>query len=95
MLLSEITLDLAKQYARVYDDGDDRMIEDVIIPAAKQHILDFTGLSREQAEVLPDITLACLALCTYMYDNRSMTVDGGQIGRVMSSLLGKYSRNLL
>jgi hypothetical protein len=80
-------------YARV--DTDDVLLQDVILPAARAHVLEYTGLTAEAADEMPQLAVACLALCAHMYDHRDMITDKPQLNQVIESILGSNSVNLL
>lgn len=93
MQLSRIPIEVVKMYARV--DTDDVLLQDVILPAARAHVLEYTGLTVEAADEMPQLAVACLALCTHMYDHRDMITDKPQLNQVIESILGSNSVNLL
>lgn len=83
------------RHARVENDEERELIENVYMPAAKKHIQGYTGMSDEQIEAAEDISLAFLALCCHFIDNRGAYTDGKDIDRVLSCILDKYACNLL
>ena len=93
MQLSRIPIEVVKMYARV--DHDDVLLQDVILPAARAHVLEYTGLTAEAADEMPQLAVACLALCVHMYDHRDMITDKPQLNQVIESILGSNSVNLL
>ena len=93
MQLSKIPVEVVKMYARV--DDDDVLLEDVILPAAKAHVLEYTGLTAEAADKMPQLSIAVLALCAHMYDHRDMSSDRSQMNRVVESILGSNAVNLM
>lgn len=93
MQMSQIPIEVVKMYARV--DDDDVLLQDVILPAARAHVLEYTGLTEEEADDMPQLTVACLALCVHMYDHRDMITDKPQLNQVIESILGSNSVNLL
>lgn len=95
MKLSEVTLENMKQYARIDDESEDTIIEDIIMPAALDHIYRYTGQSIPALDAYEDMPIAFLALCSFLYDNRSMTTQNDKANRVVESFLDKYSVNLL
>ena len=42
-----------------------------------------------------DITVAYIALCQHMYDNRTFAVDCKEANRVIESILGLHDHNLV
>lgn len=94
MKVSEITLEVIQVFLRVTED-DGGLIETLFLPAAKRHLMEYTGLTEEQMEEKEDLALACLVLVSHFYDNRSMVVDGDKVNQVLDSLIFKYSQNLV
>lgn len=93
MQLSKIPVEVVKMYARV--DDDDVLLQDVIMPAARAHVLEYTGLTAEAADKMPQLAVAFLALCVHMYDHRDMSSDRSQMNRVVESILGSNAVNLM
>lgn len=93
MKLSEITVEILADY--LHENPDASMLP-IILAAAKQYILSYTKLSAEQADEYADISIAALALCGEMYENRIMSVSGTvSENPVAAQILGMYSMNLL
>lgn len=100
MKISEATPEYAAAYLRLAPDEYDVNMLQAIMDAAKQYIINVTGLpeSSEDGDSIdsyPDLTIAFLVLCQDMYDNRSMYVDQQNVNKVVDSILGMHSRNLL
>lgn len=95
MQLSRIPIEVVKMYARVDGCEDDVLLQDVILPAARAHVLEYTGLTAEAADEMPQLVIACLALCVHMYDHRDMITDKPQLNQVAESILGSNAVNLL
>lgn len=95
MTLSQITAERAFNFARAENQEELALFEEVFLPAARAYLQDYTGLSVEDLEGMPDATLACLVLCSFLYDNRSMVVENSRVNRVLESCLDSHRRNLL
>ena len=95
MQLSTIPLEVVKLYARVDGDEDNLLLEEVILPAARAHVLEYTGLTADAADKMPQLAVACLALCVHMYDHRDMVADRGKMNQVVESILGSNAVNLM
>lgn len=100
MKISEVTRERVAAYLKLEADEYDSNLLLAVMDAAKQYILDVTGLPEHSEEgddidSYPDLTIAFLVLCQDMYDNRSMYVDQPNVNRVVDSILGMHSRNLL
>ena len=72
MKISEVTIQNVKEYAHIYHDEDDFLLE-TIISASKSYIKNYTGLSDEALDEKEDLSIALLVLCNEMYDKRSYT----------------------
>lgn len=95
MKISEVTVETIKHYAVVEIDEDDDLIQAVFMPAAKQHIMDYTHLTESALDDHEDLTLAFIALCAFMYDNRSMSVINDKQNAVIQSFLDAHCHGLV
>ena len=95
MKISEVTVDLIKQYAVIEINDDDALIQDVFMPAAKAYILDYTGLTAEDADLRDSLTAAYIALCAFLYDNRSMSIVNDKQNTVIRSFLDSHCVNFV
>lgn len=77
MLIPDVTVQVVKSHARIDTDSDDTYISGVIMPAALEHLKKMTGLPDEKINTSESLTIAFLALCADMYDNRSALTDTG------------------
>ena len=66
MKISEVTVGIIKQYGVIDNDDDDNLIETVLMPSAKAHISDYTGLSAENIDQKESLTMAYIALCVFL-----------------------------
>lgn len=94
MWLSELDAKTVKAFARI-DTDDDALIEGIFLPAARAHVLAYTGLSIYEADEKPDLAAAALALCSHLYDHRDAVADKSQMDCVIESFLGAHSVNLV
>lgn len=94
MKVSDLTVDIVKNYLRVDGNEDDTLIT-AIMSAAVQYATSYTGLTTEGLDDYDDIPLAILTLCADMYDLRQYTVSGVQINPTVQQILGSHSCNLL
>lgn len=94
MKVSEVTLQIMKDYMRVDYDDDNQQIT-AIMAAAKSYIMGYTGLSAESIDEKPDITVAFQVLINEMYSQRQLTVDKDKVNMVVSTILGMHCINLL
>lgn len=94
MKFSDIGTEIVKEYLRVYDTDEDNTIN-AIIPAAKHFILSYTGLCADDADKHEDLSLACLILCSDMFDSRSFTVQSDRLNPAADTILHMYAENYL
>ena len=96
MKVSEITEQDVIELARIDVDATDKgLISRMFLPAAKEHIKGYCGLSDEEMDKYQDLPIAVCALCAHMYDNRSVAVDSDKENRVVREIIEKYSQNLI
>lgn len=74
MKFSEITIKEIKEYLRIDDEEEDRMIE-IMLTSSKTFIKNYTNLTEEELDECEDISMAVFVLCADMYDNRQFTMD--------------------
>ena len=95
MKISEVTVGIIKQYGVIDNDDDDNLIETVLMPSAKAHISDYTGLSAEKIDQKESLTMAYIALCVFLYDSRSMNIINDKQNAVIQSFLDAHCVNLV
>lgn len=100
MRLSQITEDDVAGFLRLDPEEYQKEIIQAVMVAAKQYILNYTGLTEEIADEKEDFYIAYMVLCQDMYDNRSMYADknsaqGSNINKVVESVLGMHCVNLI
>lgn len=98
MVVSELTIDDVINQARIspeeLDEAEKRFAEGAL-SAAIAYVKGYTGLPEDEMGSYPELSIAVLALAADMYDNRTMTVDNSNVNRVVDTILGMHSRNLL
>lgn len=88
--LSELNLDLVKDYLKVDYDDDDRELE-LYIQASISYIVNNTRLDLEVLDDKPDIIVVALQLIAHFYDNKSIAVkQGSNIDKMFTSILSQY-----
>lgn len=95
MRMTEVTPQTVKSYAAVETDEDDTLLSDVLMPAAKAHIRSYTGLTDAELDEREEVTVAYLALCAFLYDNRSMNITNDKQNSVIQSFLDAHCRGLV
>lgn len=95
MKISEVTVSIIKQYAVIEIDDDDTLIQTVFMPSAKAHIRDYTGLTDTELDEKQSLTVAYIAMCAFLYDNRSMSVINDKQNAVIRSFMDSHCKNLL
>ena len=66
-----------------------------ILEAAKSFVLTYTGRSAEDADAFPEFTIAVYVISEDMYDKRTYAVDPTTSNKIVDSILGSRSVNLL
>ena len=95
MKISELTNMDILGFIKAEVDEDSKKEMELIMPAAKVYICDYTSLKTEEQDNHEDITIAYIALCQHMYDNRTFALDSKEVNRVIESILGLHDHNLV
>lgn len=98
MKISEIKISDICSYIREMEEDlteEEIKLLEGMKSAALMYCIGHTGLSEIDIEKHEDITIAVLVLISDMWDNRSMTVERNNVNKVVDSILGLYSVNLL
>lgn len=94
--VSEITVGDLANYLRISElSNSDTTLLTSIIEAAKNFVLAYTGRTIEDADSFPEFTIAVYVLSEDMYDKRTYSVDKTEANKVVDSILGLHSINLL
>lgn len=92
--VGDITGEDLAEYCRIPDpDGADMATLGNLLNVAKAFIRNYTG--REDLDAFQDFVVVALVLVQDMYDNRTYYVDNANLNRVVESILGMHSVNLL
>jgi hypothetical protein len=94
MIISNVTIEDLKEYARVYDNEDDNLFHSILL-ACKTYIRGYTGLTFEQMDEKEDLTIALFVLSNELYDNRTFSVQDDKVNVVIKSILDMHSLNWL
>lgn len=94
--VSEITYQDVAEYLRLSEltESDTNYINN-LISISKDYIQKYTGIAEENLDNYNDLVIVVFVLCQDMYDNRSLYVDNTNLNRVVETILGMHSINLL
>lgn len=95
MKISEITCADVAEYLRRTDEPLDEWLLNAVMQAAKQYIVGYTGIPPDELDAYEDISIAFMVLCQDMYDNRTLVAENTGVNRVVDTILGMHSRNLI
>lgn len=96
MKVSSLNKEIIVSYGRIDEDAtDNNLLEDLFLPAAKEYMMQHTGMTTDEMDTHPDVAVAVCALCVQMYDNRSVTVDADKLNQVAVDIINRYSVNFI
>lgn len=94
--VSQITAQDVADYLRLSETTqDDINTLTTILTVAKVYVGEYTGRTLEDLDNYKDIIIVVLILCQDMWDNRTLYVDSSNVNKVIESILGLHSVNLL
>lgn len=94
--VSQITAQDVADYLRISEvTEDDTNTLNNLLTVAKSYITQYTGQTLENIDTLQDIIIVVFILCQDMWDNRTLYVDSSNVNKVVESILGLHSVNLL
>ena len=94
--VSEITSGNMAEYLRLTDPTvDDLNTLNTLMDVAIDYISSYTGKTKEELDELNDMVIVALVLVQDMWDNRALYVDTSNTNKVVESILGLHSGNLL
>lgn len=67
----------------------------MMISAAKAYISGYTGHAVDKLDDYQDFVIVVFIICQDMYDNRTLYVEKANVNRVVETILGMHSVNLL
>lgn len=92
--VSDITYEDIADYIRLSEVTEsDQTLLTGLIEIAKNYIKGYTGV--DDIDAYPDFVIVVFVLCQDMYDNRTLYVDNANLNRVVETILGMHSINLL
>ena len=94
--VSKITAADVADYLRIGEPSqDDANILETLLGAAKAYVEKYTGKPMSELDASRDIVIVVMILCQDMWDNRTLYVDSSNTNKVVESILGLHSVNLL
>lgn len=94
--VSDITAQDLAEYLRLVDpDANDINTLNTLLTVAKVYVGEYTGRTIQELDDYKDIIIAILVLVQDMWDNRTLYVDTNNANKVVESILGLHSVNLL
>ena len=94
--VSQITAQDVADYLRICEvTQDDLNTLNTLLTVAKVYIGEYTGRTIQDLDNYKDIIIVVLILCQDMWDNRTLYVDDSNVNKVVESILGLHSVNLL
>ena len=94
MKLSEVSLSVIKAHCGISGEDSDELLT-VYMDAAKRLAEDYTGLSAQQLDDYPDITVAWLNMVNEMFTQRLVMTSGTQMNEFQRQILDMHSVNYL
>lgn len=92
--VSEITYSDLAEYIRLDElSQDDIQTLNNLLGIAKTFIINYTG--REDLDAFQDFVIVVLVLVQDMWDTRTLYVDKTNLNKVVETILGMHSVNLL
>lgn len=95
-LVSNITAQDLADYIRIVEvTQDDLNTLKTLLGVAKNFIMNYTGHTEAELDNYQDFVIVVLILCQDMWDNRILYVDRTNLNKVVETILGMHSVNLL
>lgn len=92
--VSDITYSDLADYIRLSEvTADDQNTLTSLLSVAKSFISNYTGQS--DLDNFPDFVIVVFILCQDMWDNRTLYVEKSNLNKVVETILGMHSINLL
>ena len=94
--VSDITANDLAEYIRLDEvTSDDENTLNTLLNVAKTFISEYTGRTSEDLDNYQDFVIVALVLVQDMWDTRALYVDKTNLNKVVESILGLHSVNLL
>lgn len=95
MKISQAELSDIKDFCGISDDDSDKLIQDYGMPAARDFIIGYTGLSAEDIDKHEDLTIAYMVIINEMHTQREYTVNKDKLNPTVKTTLDMYAVNYL
>ena len=94
--VSQITPQDLAEYCRLVDpDQNDLNTLNSMLTVAKVYAAEYTGRTIQDLDSYRDMVIVILVLVQDMWDNRALYIDKDSANKVVESILGLHSVNLL
>lgn len=94
--VSDITTQDLAEYIRIDEvTTDDTNLLNSLLMVAKVFIGEYTGHSVQELDAYRDFVIVVFVLVQDMWDNRTLYVDKSNLNKVVETILGMHSVNLL
>lgn len=94
--VSEITYNDVANYIRLDElTQDDINTLISLLNISKNFIINYTGRTAAELDNYQDFVIVVFILCQDMWDNRTLYVDKNNLNKVVDTILGMHSVNLL
>lgn len=94
--VSQITANDIASYIRLDEvEQADLNTLNSLLGVAKTFVMKYTGRTVEELDNYQDFVIVVLILCQDMWDNRTLYVDNTNLNKVVETILGMHSVNLL
>ena len=94
--VSDITYEDVADYIRLSEvTQNEQNTLNTLINVSNTFISKYTGQTIEDLDNFQDFVIVVLILCQDMYDNRTLYVDNSNLNKVVETILGMHSVNLL
>jgi len=94
--VSDITAEDLADYIRLIDTTeDDLQTLNNLLNVATTFIINYTGRTQAELDNYQDFVIVVMILVQDMWDNRTLYVDKSNLNKVVETILGMHSVNLL
>lgn len=94
MKVSELTLDIIKQYLRI-DGNDDDILLNMLLASSIQYCTSYMGCTKEDLEKYDDVTIVILSLISDSYEVRQFTTSTITLNPIMQGVLDLHCSNFV